>query len=279
MLLPSATSPAQKSQLHVAVLAEDGRIVGAAALGLDCRPTMYHGWRVDLRVIVPFRGRGIGRALVGHVAAQARGHGIAAVHAWEWVEPESDAARAWAALGFGPCQQKLEFEADLARAASHLRPLYDKLREENWIPQAARIIPLRDADPEAVAQLHAQHLGGSRRLLMPLLRGAAADCFDPTYSRVLLLDGRVMGFTLGRILPGGVCEIDANVVHPSLRLGWANLWLKYEAAELLLAAGVHTIRYSSFQQHTDTRRISRQVGGRLVRALFQMRRDLTTPGP
>src|SRR5438270_476137 len=141
MLLPAATGLGQKSQLHVAV-ADDGRVVGAAALGLDSRVETHRGWQVDLRVIVPSRGLGIGRAR--------------------------------------------------------------------------------------------------------------------------LVDGRVVGFTLGRVLPGGVCEVDANVLHPSVRLGWANLWLKMEAGRLLLDGGVHTLRYFSLRQHTDTARISRQVGGRLV---------------
>ena len=287
MLLPRATGAGQKSQLHVAVSGPDGPVVGAAALGLDLGPgvglnagpadSVRRRWMVDLRVIVPARGRGIGRALMGRVVEQAAAHGIPALHAWEWVEPDGDAARAWAAFGFSPCQRRLEFEADLARSRTTLRPLYDQVRAEGWIPPEARIVHLADADHEAVANLHVRCLGGTRRLLIPLLRGAAADAFDPVCSRVLLLDGRVVGFTLGRVHPDGVCDVDANVIDPGLRLGWANLWLKVEAAEVLLARGVHTIRYATFQQHTDTHRVSRQVGGRLVRTRLQMRRDLAPP--
>src|SRR5215213_4994721 len=90
MLLPAATGAAQRSQLLVAVAGDDARVVGAAALGLDGRPEMYRGWQVDLRVIVPFRRRGIGRALMTRLVDQARGHGIPALHAWEWVEPEGE---------------------------------------------------------------------------------------------------------------------------------------------------------------------------------------------
>jgi hypothetical protein len=87
-----------------------------------------------------------------------------------------------------------------------------------------------------------------------------------------------MGFTLGRVRADGVCEIDANVLHPSLRRGWADLLLKLEAGQLLLANGFHTIRYFSLQQHTDTQRITRKVGGRLVGTVVQMRRELS-PAP
>jgi GNAT superfamily N-acetyltransferase len=285
MLLPRATSAGQKSQLHVAVAGADGRLVGAAALGPDLgldtgpaeagRPRLR--WLVDLRVIVPCRRRGIGRALMRRVVEQATAHGIPALYAWEYVEPDGDAARAWAALGFSPCQRRLEFEADIAQARATIMPFYDRALEDGWIPPTARIVPLADADAGAVADLHVRYLGGTRRLLMPLLRGAAPEAFDPTCSRVLTLDGQVVGFTLGRVHADGVCDIDSNVIHPAVRLGWANLWLKYEAASVLLAKGVHTIRYFSLQQHTDTRRVSRQVGARLLRTLVQMRLDLTAP--
>jgi GNAT superfamily N-acetyltransferase len=276
MLLPAATGPAQRSQLFVAAGGDDGRVVGAAALGLDGRPEMYRGWQVDLRVIVPFRRRGIGRALMGRVVEQARAHAIPTLHAWEWIEPESEAARAWAAFGFAPCQRRLEFATELASSVGQLMPLYNKLYEDHWIPPSARIVPLAEADVDAVADLHVQYLGGSRRLLLPLLRGAGPERYDPKYSRVLLLDGQVMGFTLGRVRTDGVCEIDANVLHPSLRRGWADLLLKLEAGQLLLADGFHTIRYFSLQQHTDTQRITRKVGGRLVGTLVQMRRELSS---
>jgi hypothetical protein len=94
-----------------------------------------------------------------------------------------------------------------------------------------------------------------------------------------MLDGHVMGFTLGRVHAGGVCDIDANVVHPAVRLGWANLWLKFEAASVLLAGGFRTIRYSTLQQHTDTQRVSRQVRARLLKTMIRMRRDLDSSGP
>lgn len=275
MLLPQAAGVAQRCQWYVALDGSEQRVVGAAALGLDARvEELNRRWQTDLRVIVPFRGRGIGRALLDHVVEQAVRHGISALHTWEWVEPDREAAQAWAAYGFAPCQRRMEYEADLARAYATLLPFYERAREEDWIPTAARIIPLADADIDAVAELHTRCLGGTRRLLMPLLRGAAADAFDPQYSRVLLLNEQVVGFTLGRIHPGGVCEIDSNVIHPSVRLGWANLWLKFEAAAVLLAGGIHTIRYFSLQQHTDTQRVSRQVGGRLLRTVVQMRREL-----
>jgi hypothetical protein len=68
--------------------------------------------------------------------------------------------------------------------------------------------------------------------------------------------------------------VDANVLDPAVRMGWANVWLKVEAAESLLAAGIRTIRYFTFDRHTDTRRVSVRVGGRPVRTLVRMRRDI-----
>ena len=274
MLLPAATGDAQRARLYVAAAGSPPRVVGAAALGLDSRHHTHHGWQIDLRVIAPFRRRGIGRALAEHAVAQAAAHGVPCLHAWQWVEPESEPARAWAALGFSPARRKLEYEADIEQASSTLVPLYRQVRESGYIPATATIIPLGEADHDAVARLHAEYLGGSRRVLMPLLTGAAPDCYHPKYSRIILLDGRVVGASLGRILADGVCEVDAHVLHPSVRMGWANLWLKMEAAERLLEDGIRTMRYFTLEQHTDTQRISRQAGCRLIRSLVQMRREV-----
>ena len=271
MLLPRATGSGQRSRLCVAVEGENPRVVGAVAIGMDRRVETRRAWQVDVRVIAPCRGRGIGRALVEHAVAQARAHGVPALNGWEWVEPESERARAWAKFGFSPAQRKLEYEADIAAASAAIRHLYDQVIADGWIPPTARIVSLAEADASAVAALHVQYLGGSRRLLLPLLEGTAPDAFHPKYSRVMLLDGRVVGASLGRIGADGVCEVDAHVLHPSVRMGWANLWLKIEAGERLLEDGIRTMRYFSLEQHTDTRRISKQAGCRLVRTLVQMR--------
>jgi GNAT superfamily N-acetyltransferase len=277
MLLPRATGDGRRAALFVAAAGSPARVVGAAALGLDPRRETHHGWQVDLRVIVPYRRRGIGRALLDHAAAQATAHGVGHLHAWDWVEPDSEPARAWAALGFSPARRKLEYEADIERASSTLVPLYRQVRESGYIPAGAAILPLGESDHDAVARLHAEYLGGSRRLLLPLLSGAAPDCYHPKYSRVMLLDGRVVGASLGRVHADGVCEVDAHVLHPSVRMGWANLWLKMEAAERLLEDGIRTMRYFTLEHHTDTQRISRQAGCRLLRTLVQMRRALPPP--
>lgn len=275
MLLPLATGAGRRSQLHIAVSGSDHRVAGAAALGIEPTPDVKRRWMVDVRVIVPARGQGIGGALLRRVVEQAAAHGISELFTWEWVEPDGDAARAWARFGFSPFQRRMEFEADLAQAQATLLPLYERAREQDWFPPEARIVPLAEADLEAVARLHVQCLGGTRRMLMPPLRGATVDAYDPECSRVLLLDGRVVGFTLGRVHPAeSYADVDANVVHPSVRLGWANLWLKFEAASVLLARGIRSIRYATFQQHTDTHRVSRQVGARLLRTTVQLWRDL-----
>jgi hypothetical protein len=199
---------------------------------------------------------------------------VPALNSWEWVEPEGDAARAWGKLGFSAAQRKLEYEADIAAASASIRHLYDQVLADGWIPPGARIVPLAEADANAVADLHVRYLGGSRRLLLPLLTGAAPDAFHPKYSRVILVDGRVVGVSLGRVGADGVCEVDAHVLHPSVRMGWANLWLKMEAADRLLEDGIRTMRYFGLEQHTDTRRISKQAGCRLIRTVVQMRREV-----
>jgi GNAT superfamily N-acetyltransferase len=277
MLLPEATGASRKSLIWVAVEdASPQRVIGAASLGLDRRPETRRGWQVDARVIAPLRRRGIGRKLIEHVCSHAAAHTLTCVFAREWVEPASETAAALRAMGFQPAQQRHEFFGDLRLARERLSPLYAQVCEAGWIPPGAQIVPLKEADANEVLHLHLQYLGGDRRLIRPLLTGQAPDAYHPTYSRVLMLDGRAVGFTLGRV-SGNVCEIDANVLHPSVRMGWANLLLKMEATDVLLRDGIDTIHYFTLQQHSDTQRVSRQVGARLVQTLVQMRRDLESP--
>src|SRR6184192_2731583 len=71
MLLPRATVAGQRCRFFVAAAGEPERVVGAVAIGMDRRPETRGAWQVDLRVIVPYRRRGVGRALLDRVVAQA----------------------------------------------------------------------------------------------------------------------------------------------------------------------------------------------------------------
>jgi hypothetical protein len=203
----------------------------------------------------------VGRGLLETCAAAARAEGAAALYAWGPVEKDGEAARSWASLGFDRACHVLEARADLADALEYLRPFFERVLEEKWIPPEARLLPLTRAEPAEVARLHVEQLGGEFETVVRRVRGDTPPPYHPDMSPVILMNGRVMAFTLALPLPGGVAMAESTVVHPSLRGGWANLWLKVAGARASLALGLRTLLYYTYDRHTDTRKLGRQVGG------------------
>lgn len=125
-----------------------------------------------------------------------------------------------------------------------------------------------------VLQLHLDHLGGDRETLARKLRGEGAGAFHPRYSRVLTRDGRVVGCILCHRRSQTVAVVDANVVAPELRSGWANVWLKLEATQLALALGITHFHFTSFDHYADTRSFTAKLGGVTTRRWAMMQRQL-----
>ena len=65
--------------------------------------------------------------------------------------------------------------------------------------------------------------------MLARINGRGARPFEPVLSVVLLLDGAVAGAQMVSIAEDGVPEVEANVVMPTLRRGWANLLLTHES--------------------------------------------------
>jgi isocitrate dehydrogenase len=66
LLLPRAATAGHRCRFFVAAAGTPQRVVGAVAVGMDRRAETRGAWQVDLRVIFPFRRRGIGRTLIEH---------------------------------------------------------------------------------------------------------------------------------------------------------------------------------------------------------------------
>lgn len=268
MLLSSATET-----FDTTLIAESGPrnlIVAAGGLTQSERPKPLSGPGVTLQVIVPFRGRGIGKALLKQLTARAVQRGAEAIYATQKVDAHSEEMQAWTALGFFPCETVEHHELPLDQFEPQLAPLYDRMRQKGKIPASARIIPLFDADFSEVLRLHLATLGGDPTALAQKLRGEVHGSFMPRLSRVLVIEDQVVGFILAHRVSREIAYVDANVVAPQVRGSWANVWLKLEATREAMRWGIKQFVFTSFDHYKDTRSFTERMSGVTVRKLVLM---------
>jgi N-acetylglutamate synthase-like GNAT family acetyltransferase len=249
----------------VAIDGAQRRVIGAAALVPAPRTKPVIGFGCLLHVIPPCRQSGVGGSLLDQLARRARQLGAHALYAAKRVEFDREEMHGWQRLGFTVCETSEEHRLPMDEFEPRLAPLLDWFRRHNAVPPEARIVPLYQANVDAVAQLHVDHLGGKRDALLRRLRGQGADAFHGRYSRVLLLGERVAGCILARGHSLNVANVDAAIVAPDLRGGWANVWLKLEATRAARTLGVTHFQFTTFDQYADTRRFTAKLGGATTR--------------
>lgn len=244
----------------------NGAVVGALAATLRMRGHPLTGPRVAVEIAPPWRSGGLAAGLVAAAAESARRQGAAALYAWEAVEMGSAQAAQWAQLGFDHGVGVEEASGEISSTAlAYVQRMYDGVVERGWIPADAQIVPLPAADPLQVAQLHAAYLGSTVPEVLRQLRGQTLVQYHPLLSPVLKIGPQVMGFTLAEVLPHhpSTARVHATVVHPALRNGWANLWLKQSGLRRCVELGITTLLEQSYAHHTDTRRLAKRWGTRL----------------
>ena len=270
MLLPEIRDAA------ISLVAVDGEhqlVIGAVAATGSCRLQPLPGPGVSLRVIEPCRRHGVATSLLRQLERDAQATGAKALYAAKRVEQGSDEMRGWEWLGFTPCESVEEHVLPIAQIEQTLGSLVDRMRSQRRIPVNARVIPLYQANMGAVLQLHLDHMGGHRDELYRKLRGQGQGAFLPRHSRVLLIDEQVKGCLLAHRTSRETIVVDANIVEPSLRGGWANAWLKIEAFRGA-PAGVKEFRFTSFDHYADTRSFTKKLGGTTTHTTVLMIRPL-----
>ena len=284
-LLPALTSQAAAPLLRVAVeVGGQGRVVGAAAVGLDAGMRVEGGAPLDVNVIPPRRRRGVARRLVEQAAtaATAAVPGLSAVYSWPWFAPDAGGdARAWLRFGFEPWQHRYDYQTRIADAIEGVRPVYERLRVRGRIPASARVLRLRDAPIRAVVDLHVRCLGGTPATVLSLLDGSAADGFDPDIS-VVALDGRGDVIGLGLVRDEGErggWTFDSMAIREDARGRWVMPLMRHEQLQRARAAGIESVRYFALDHHADTQAAAERLGAKLLRTRLRLRRPVSATPP
>jgi len=260
MLIPDAFHHGGGARAIVATSSDGRHIIGAAAVSPRLRSDPVTGPRIALHVIPPFRRRGIGARLLAACAQVAAAERAAALYAWQPLLPESLEARAYAGIGFDRSIRVEEGRADVEKSYQYLKPFFDELVQRQWIPPAAKLVPLSPAYASEIANLHVQYLGGRPDEIAAQVRGELPIRYHPQLSPVILVDGKVMGFTLARLFGERQTLVDSHALHPRLRGGWASLWLKFAGLCACRDLGIATTLFYSYDRHTDTQKLSRKAG-------------------
>jgi GNAT superfamily N-acetyltransferase len=271
MLLPAMASDCDR---FVALDGERHLVIGAAAATRVPRMSPAIGPGVAIHVIPPCRRCGVGGALLEQFEAHAKQRGANALYAAQRVEVDSEEMRGWRWLGFDVCETVEEHELPVANFDPVLGPMLERMRRHGRIPADAMMVPLYATDAEAVVRLHLENLGGDAGDLLKRIRGHAPNSFHPDFSRVIVVGNRVVAAVLARRVSQPVIQVDAIIVAPEARSGWANLWLKLEATRRVIPHGVTHLHFTTFDRYTDTRRLVQKLGGRTVRTTALMWRQL-----
>lgn len=267
MLLPDAIHYRCGCDVFVATAEEaPRRLIGAIAVAPLMRLQPLRGPKVALQVIPPWRRRGVGRELLKAAAHLAAARGAEALYGWNKTSPDGDEAQAWRGLGFDRAIESCLTRIDATRTIDHLQPLVDWLRKRGQIPPEARLVSLRDANPDEVVELVTTFLAGAGAEidLKNRLIGNHPRPIEPIFSKVLLYKDRVVGALLASPINDHVGLVETVVVHPSLRGGWANAWLKLETTRGGRDGGYDTFLYETHEQHADTEKLTRRLGGVVV---------------
>ena len=279
MLLPETIEADRPVQYAVAESRSLGKIVGAVAWSLP-PGNNAQVWRVATHVITPFRGQGIDASLLDFAAALGRLRQVRSFDHWHWVEADSDSEHAQLTLGFERLRTIFEFESIPAEVYRSLSPLLNKVRERGRIPVDASVVGLNEADLTAVATLHASQLGGCVSDLLPMLQGLGDRAYDPYLSTVLYVGRRVMGCNLFRRTGDDTGVEDATVIDPSLRNGWAMLWLACEHARRGVEQGIGHFRFTTFVRENGDRLIGARAPLKLLTQRVWLRKPIAAgPAP
>lgn len=233
-------------------------LLGAAAFVPMAGQGHLPGFRSQCRVLPAFRRRGVGRALMVELAAQARQWDASHLQSWEGLieGPESVFLRA---AGFCPGLGVHYFVGEATATLARCQPLVAALRAHERVPTAFQLMPLVDVPLDAAALLFCSQFGGSPSAG----REKISQVLKNELSRVLsfaLWDGSVLA---GFLLAGtdeAMVQVKYWAVDPTFRHGWPAVLLLEHFIRTGAEMGIFHARYHCNDRTQATLNVARKSG-------------------
>jgi GNAT superfamily N-acetyltransferase len=266
MLLPD-TAHRGLHALYIAAMPQRPYVAGAACAlrAPDRLESVY------VHVIPPLRRRGIGSLLLHYILAIATAANATSVSGWSDVCQETAAPPFAAAHGFTPGARLTTVECDPDVVYAY----FDRIRSRWQRPgqaQHCHIVPLREADRDAVARLWNTYIAERPGFRTDVIAAELqSGVFDD--SPVLLHDGAVAGFLLLRFEADWGWVV-AQVIAPWARHGWAAAALNVAGCDVARAHQARRVRFDWREGVQYTSKLAQRLDARVVRVLQKFTRSV-----
>ena len=266
----------QAPDLLVATVADPARpgftrFVGAAGVGIVYGPG--RSFPIMVHVVSSWRGHGIGSRLVEAAVTRCRGRADM-IRALQPVPADSQAAMFLTACGFEQLDRLIHWEVDGLPFYVDMLRIRQRLEQHGRVPTNARLLRLRDADPDAVADLVCRCIEAARPHVRARLTEGSRNPYDLDNSVALLIGDELCGVLI-YIWNGGVPVIEVRAVDKDMRGTWANALMLEEATRNAKEAGALRFRFFASDKLTDTLSLARRAKAEQIRIELQFGRRLT----
>ena len=217
--------------------------------------------------------------LLEQAVTAAREWGAKQLHMLEHIPNDGERAALFRRLGFSEADTFDAFELDLKEAIEGWQYVH-KLLEKTFknSPQFdIREIEERYARPIALAW--AKWIGGQAEdHVDSIIRGIAGlpSVVDPKFSRIALLDGKLVAMALCRIKDMKL-YVEALAVAPDSRLSGVQTQMLVELAIPALEAGAKVQYFEAGRSQPDTQRVAKRLDATLVASKIEFHKDLMSP--
>jgi len=267
MLLPEVASDPRWTAFLLATTGSPAQVVGAVAHVPVIERDGTAGTRLAIRVVRPFRRRGLGRAIIEAVAAEVENRGPRLLVMFDpTAHPE--ATPFLTRCGFARVERESTFTADWAASRERLITPLRRLESRGAVPAGARIVPLAEAPLDELVALHVSLIGGTPEGMTAMLKTRRSATIRE-HSQVLLVDGRPLGLILGGT-HGGVGTIEAKLVSPTLQTrglarGWPDLMLMGEGIRSADQDAPTSLRFACRESNRPMMRLARHLNASVMR--------------